>query len=260
MINNRYGIQDTPEKKLEWIRKAKKELEDYGPVMTAYERLTVGEEVKRKVQEYYPAVTNYVMGKFNQAIEYVQNGKRMIREAQAKEINRWDPAKMRDNLQGYGEMITRIASTPADVMRGYFPEDAIKQVFNEAQLSGDIFKQRAVCEIVKSLPLEGDQNSKAMMAMLQGQARDTLQQLRETDEIKHAREVYNEGVRGLASMKEEVIEIGNLMGAAPTDLFTDNPYSRAIRRVKFHQDGDVEILNPDDAQVTGVVKFEIPQE
>jgi len=257
---NKYATNGTPEQKLEWLRKANKELQDYGPVMTAYERLTVGEEIKRKREEYYPSVTAWALNNHEQAIEQVKNGKRLIREAQAKEINRWDPAKMRENLQFYGEMITNLSNMPADPMRGFYPEDAIKQVFEEAQLSGDMFKQRAACEIIKSLPLQGDQNSKAMMALLQGQARDTLQQLRETDEIKGARDVYNESVRGLASVRDEVIEIGRLMGGDPTNVFASGPYAQAVRRVKFNQGGDVEILEPDDPQVTGIQKIEFKQE
>lgn len=259
MFNTRNATNGTPENKLEWIRKAKKELEDYGPVMTAYERLTVGEEVKRKVQEYYPAVTAHVLNKHEQAINRVKASKEAINKAQANEINRWDPATFRQNLELYGEQITRLASTPADIMRGFFPEDEIAKILTESKLSGDIFKQRAAAEIVKSLPPPADNNAKAKLANLQAQARETLQQVRETEQINQARELYNQSVMELASVRDEVIEVGRLMGGDPTGLFASGPYAQAVRRVRFHPDG-VDILSPDDPKVTGVQNVEFKQE
>lgn len=256
---NKYATNGTPEEKLAWLRRAKKELEDYGPVMTAYERLTVTEEINRKTNEYYPAVTTWVMDKHEQAINRVKASKEAINKAQANEINRWDPATFRQNLELYGEQITRLASTPADPLRGFFPEDEIARILTESKLSGDIFKQRAAAEIVKSLPPPADNNAKVKLASLQAQARETLQQVRETEQINQARELYNQSVMELAKVRDEVIEVGRLMGGDPTNVFASGPYAQALRRVKFNQDG-VDILSPDDPKVTGVHNIEFKQE
>jgi len=250
---------DTPEKMLDLIKRGMEVLQKHGSIMTQFEKLTAQEEIQAAKDKYHPYIVQHVLGKHNQAIENYKEARALVAKAKANETNRWDPAKLRDNMQLIGDQIARLSAMQPDPLRGFDPVNEVKALFDQAKNSQDPYKQRAAAEIIATMPEFGNHDTAVELAILKHDARNVLSAVHETEEIAAAKANRDAALQELAKVQTEVIETGNLMGYDTTGVFSSGPYAQALKRVNFQQDG-VEILEPDDPRVTGIAKFEIPKE
>jgi hypothetical protein len=135
----------------------------------------------------------------------------------------------------------------------------LEMIYQEAVDSGDLVKLRATAEVFRSvlynLPENIGEEGKFTANSLQFRADKDLAQLKETDELKAARQDTEQAWNDLIKVQEDLDAASQLLdGYSAFHPFGRNEFTLAVRRVR----SDGAILEPDDPEVTGIYVKETP--
>lgn len=116
-------------------------------IMTQYERLTVAEYIHGLKEKYRPMIEAGAVGQWYAAAHGVVDAQANVENERRKIVNSYDTAKLANELL---VMETRVDQ--AVHAHGNHPDlAALKEIYEEAQDSGDRLKQRAAAEVYQSL-------------------------------------------------------------------------------------------------------------
>ena len=237
------------------IQDYQKELKNHGHEMSAYERNTISRMIKARQEELIPRVGAMVIGEWKSAIQNYKNSMAQVDAEHTKEINRFDSAKFNVELQNVNMRVSMALKADVNPIRGDSkPSAKIEQIYNEAIQSGDIHKQRAAIEVIKTLPLSGTASERAELNQLIRSAADSEIKFRQTEGTIKAQQDHAQALNELGEKKEKLNKVSEVLGMGNVDdVFNSNPFAKAARLVERDRTtGEIVIHNEDDPEVTGV--------
>jgi hypothetical protein len=246
-----YGNSGRPqgtnwEEGINLIRAYKKEYQEYASVMTEYERLAAGREINRLKEQYRPMVTGHLLEELEASITVVKVREKARQKAVADEVNRWEAGRLAAEMQAAKMLISAANMAPKrDGFSGnsLTREERIDQLYQDAQNSGDIYKQRAMAAMLS------EYNGDHELNHLVRQAEKDLQKLHITPEIEKATGEYEQAWRDLAQASHDsqtiAPEVGEDMG-----IFASGPVSQKLKQIDFV---GRTILEADDPRIQNVI-------
>lgn len=217
-------------------------------------------EIEDKIQAVRPTIIKASIAEHAEKIDGFKKARSKVQEAVANEIRRWDARQLLDQMELTRARVQAVLDIGVDAMTKRSPGPGLEAIYQEAKESGDPVRLRAAGEVFKSvlysIPIGYDQETRQAANHLQFRAEEELRQLKETDELKAAHEAEKQAWNDLTVMQDELIETSKVLeGDDPTNPFVLNDFARAVRRVRLI-DGEPDILEPNDPEVTGInLKF-----
>lgn len=238
------------------IQEAKKEIHRKEQIMTDYERDLYGRTVKDKVHQKYGMILKGVAEELENTISKYKTAKASTSTAIAKEINTWEAGKLQSELNLAQSRFGMITTGPSTNAFGGGPGivDAARKIYQEAVASGDRYKIRAAAEALQgSAAIHWKGKDAVGMQQLSQEAKENLDNLRFTDEIKAAGDRETAAAQELLNTCQTVWEVGALMGDVTTGAFLIGNFVTLAKRVQVDRvTGKINIYDPDDPEVTGI--------
>lgn len=232
---------------LELIKAQKAELQEYSGMMTQYEISIAQREIKDTLTTWKPRIVAALIEQQTNAInDYHYYGKK-LGEANKNEVNRWDASRFKDELDVAKALVDQALSGkhvegPYD---GGSPSTykRIEAMYHDAQKSGDIFKQRAVCEVLQGIEIKtGDYE----MNHLRKDAERDLAVLRRTPEQEQVEAEREVAWQKVLERTNEIIVSAPIIDQDATGGYANAfELGRAVSRVQIREDGSRVILEPD---------------
>ena len=243
------------------IKAAYDELRNHGHEMSEYERNVISREIRKRQDELIPVVGAQVIGEYKQSIEKFKAAEAAIQTERAKEINRFDTVKFNAELQAMTTRVNMTAQHTANPMSKEAPvSKRLEDIYSEAIQSGDIHKQRAAIEVIKTIPLSGNADERIRINNLSKNAERAEQQFRQTEGTLKAHEARQAALIDLDTKHEKLSKVSEVLGmGSATDPFNTNPFAKAYKQVQRDRDtGEIKIYAEDAPEVTGVYWKDAP--
>jgi hypothetical protein len=224
--------------------------------MSQYERETIKEAIEAEVAQHYHAIADESITDWQISITKVKIAQKRLADAQAVEINRWDPPTLRAEIDLQSGFIERATKTKGDpLFNTSTPAQELKKLMAEAEASHNGYKLRAACELLSTFDPTTLTNDRDRMdaAMLKGRAKTSLMLLRNPPEVLACQGEINETLRQLEASRRDLVDIATTMGEKPNPMFPSGggAFQKALSLVQT-KDGMPEFLEPDDWRVTGI--------
>lgn len=267
-MNNRFFGHTQPQTwrdLLKELKAAKEELYKNQAIMTPYERQTISESIKARAEAVAPRLQGGAIAEWKAAIEVYQDKAAAVEKARIAEINRWDNARLGAEIGAVKALVElALSGGNGNALAGMTKAaPRLERIYNEAQVSGDIYKQRAAAEVFRSLDgasLKTDTTDRAAVSGLVHKAAKDLPGLRVTDGITQAIHERDEAAQGVYNLRSELNDVSLVMGYGDaTGLFASGPIASAFRGVKFNNDHTLTIFPEDSVEVTGI-QFKDPED
>ena len=238
------------------IKAAREELRLHGHEMSEYERNVISREIKKRQEDLIPVVGARVIGEFKQSIKKYQDAQDKINAERQAEINRFDSSKYNNELQAMQARVKMALEHQSNPLRGKDKpvSQAIEEIYNEAMQSGEIHKQRVAVEVMKNIPLPGNQQDRIKVNQLAKNAEAVEVKLRQTEGTIKAQQEAHTALLELDERRETINKVSTLLGMGPVDRpFNNNAFTRAYNQVQRDpQTGEIKIYDEDAPEVTGV--------
>jgi hypothetical protein len=255
-MNRRYISNDVMNWEAE-IKAARDELRLHGHEMSEYERNVISREIKKRQDELIPVVGAKVIGEYKQSIEKYQAAQAKIEAEKVKEINRFDSTKFNNELQALQARVKMTMDHPANPLRGKDKPVSVRieEIYNEAIQSGDIHKQRAAIEVIKDIPITGNQDERIRINQLAKNAEAAEESLRQTEGTLKARAERTAAIDELDQRRETLNKVSTILGMGRADDGMNfNFFAKAYKQVQRDPaTGEIKIYAEDAPEVTGVI-------
>lgn len=246
--------------KLNQIKEARSEYNKIERILSPYERQTIFGNIKADAEANYSRVYNGVKARLDAAVGNYKAAAAKRAAAIAKEINSWDAGKLNDELQAFSTRVNmELGKKDAQgIFSGQPAARRIEALYQEAQASGDRYKQRAAAEVLRAMDTSKlPSEQRADVLMLSRAAIDNLEALRNTEEIKAAIEQENAAVKVMQDEQRFVKDAGAVMFEEGSSLFGRElgSFGKLASTIRFERsEGSVKIniLGLDDPAITGI--------
>ena len=246
--------------KLNQIREARQEFEKIERILTPYEKQTIYGNIKADAEANYSRVYQGVKARLDAAVGNYKSAAARRADALAKEINRWDAAKLNAEIQAFQMRVgMELGKRDAQgILSGQPAARRIEVLYQEAQASGDPYKMRAAAEVLRAADTEKLPDEQRMdVQLLARAAGDNLEALRNTDEIKAAIEGENAAIKAMQDEQRFVREAGEVMFDGGGSIFGRevSNFGKLASTIKFERSESsvkISILGLDDPAITGI--------
>lgn len=257
--NNQYTPSSDWRQQVADIKAAKAEFNQYQSIMTPFERKTIGDSINALVTSAYPIVLKGATEHLNQAISTYQAAAANYDRARSKEAASWDSARLGAEINTFQMLLDRALKrdnypgldTGPDVI------SEVRRLYDEAQISGDRYKQRAAAEVVRGLRSRVDKNMSpsdaAALGVMARQAEKDLLWVRATEEFLDALDAKQQAVKALIQERDSIVEIAEVMGEKVDYIFPGGAFSKLVKTIQEdRQTGEIQILAADSPEVAGI--------
>jgi hypothetical protein len=226
------------------LKKANEEFQKAIPIMTQYERASIGHSINEKRVEYRPAIEAGALAVWNGAKSDLKAALKNVEVQRRKVRNSFDSAKLESEMS----LVNRRMELAA---KGNDSAAALKDLYTEYQESGDRIKQRAAAEVfqgVLSLIPQGAQDSHGASARLlcnriTQQAAADLVTLQTSPELTKAHEEAAVKVAELQKSKNMLYEAAGVLGdLAPNENMLNSRFIDALATVQ-NENGQFKFAN-----------------
>lgn len=199
---------------LEKIKAVREELRQYGGKMTPYEVSTIQIGIKARVESSFQLIAGGAVGEYEAAIQKYMDSQQTYEREKQKEIQRWDTTRLREelaNAKTFMDFAFPGDSNPlqaGDVSR----LEKIKKLVNEAQASGDIYKQRATFEVLQAVKTQKGDPDRVEVNQIVKDTAKSLEGLRFTDGMKQASEGVAKSNDELLTTRNQLQITGEILG------------------------------------------------
>ena len=111
-------------------------------------------EANDNVEQYRDMIQGHSQERLNIGIAIVKTRGKGIQKAKADEVSRWEPKRLNDELQSAKLLLELASKAPneGDAFMGNSPSriSRFEQLYNDTLNSGDMYKARAVAEVMTS--------------------------------------------------------------------------------------------------------------
>ena len=243
------------------IKAAYDELRLHGREMSEYERNVISREIKKRQDELIPVVGAQVIGEYKQSIEKFKAAEKAIQAEKAKEINRFDTVKFNAELQAMTARVNMtVQHTPNPNTKEAPVSKRLEEIGEEAIQSGDIHKQRAYIEVLKTIPLSGNPDERVRINQLAKNAERAEVQFRQTEGTLKAQQARQAALLELDERREKLNKVSTVLGmGAADDPTNSNFFAKAYKQVQRDKTtGEIVIYAEDAPEVTGVYWKDAP--
>jgi hypothetical protein len=233
-------------------------------IMTQYERAVVGREIKNRVDANYQIIANGQLGEWRKAIKNYMDASAGINAEYSKEINRWDSSKLLAEMQTARTLVEIASQSKSnDITSSTETGARLSELYAEAKKSGDLYKQRAVFELLRNIDTDRlPKDARLTAAVLKRQAASDLSSLRVTPGLVKAQEAQQVALQAIVTTRDEMILTGKVTGEYdPEGMFGQTgTFGKALRMVQMNRKtGEVMIYPEDSVEVTGVSMAKMPE-
>lgn len=229
------------------IRANRAEVAEYGGLMTPYERSYADRELKEVLDKYRPLIVDHLVQEHNAAINNVKAAQIGLEKYKSNEVARWEAGRLASEMQSAKLLLEVAEKAPkgTDMFRGESKSRAekITQLYNDAQRSNDMYKARAMGEILAGYVGDKELNSLAK------QAERDLDKLHITQDIKTAEQIHETAWQTLSNKTKEVQDIAGEI-RENLGMFATGKLSQQLKRVSFKEG---KIYEPDDPALATVI-------
>lgn len=258
-LRQRFGMPSSGDwrKMIEDLKTARAEFTEYYGLMTQYERQIIQRDIKEQSEKVFPVVSAGAIGEWKNAIAKYQEAGKAYNRALTDEITRWDPGKLNAELQQISTLVNlAIAGGEGNPLEGGNPGVTAKleALYSEAVQSGDIYKQRATYEVLKTALPKVSGDDRFPVNRLAKLSERELSALRVTNGMVAAKEAQGKALDALLNIRAELIEVSQALGEGdPTNPLASGVFTKALRMVQEDRaSGEIRIFGEDDPEVTGV--------
>lgn len=232
---------------LKRLQDARAELEQYGSMMTQYERMVIQRDLNARKEQAYQQISAGVVGEYWGAFKKYQDAGQGYQRAVKDEINRWDTGKLANELQTAQTLVNLALADNEGIPA------RLEGLYREAQQSGDAHKQRAVFEVLKSvMPKVSGQTRLEVNGVVNLAARD-LDALRVTNDMLAAQDAQEQAFNEFSNTREELVRVGAFFEQDPTHpMAGGDVFTRAYKMVQRDANGKIIAVPEDHPSVTGV--------
>jgi hypothetical protein len=239
------------------IKAALDELRNHGHEMSPYERNVISREIKRRQDELIPVVGAKVIGEWKGTITKYQEAQKRMKAERSAEINRWDSAKLNAEMDLFQRRVDMVLKAGSDPLHGDAPISAkIQQVYNDALQSGDIHKQRAAVEVIKTVTgrIQAGQEKIAVNQLARDAEKVELE-LMQTEGTRKAQAELVQAENELITRRANLDKVSQVLGMGGIDdVFATSPFAKAASLVERDRaTGELIIHGENDPEVTGVL-------
>lgn len=246
--------------KLNQIKEARSEYNKIERILTPYERQTIFGNIKADAEANYSRVYNGVKARLDAAVGNYKAAAAKRAAAIAKEINSWDAGKLNDELQAFQMRVNmEVGKKDAQgIFSGQPAAARVKQIYQEAQASGDRYKMRAAAEVLRAANVEKIPSEQQMQVQLLARAAsDNLEALRNTDDIKNAIDGENAAIKQMQDEQKFVREAAEVMFDEGGQIFGRDvsSFGKLASTIKFEREAGnvkIKILDINDPEITGI--------
>lgn len=209
--------------------------------MTELERQNHAESIAETRERYRPAIMAGVMGTWKAAKQNLKMALDQVQNEKKKILNSFDAGKLANEMQLAAMRIQNAAKADA----GQFDIGAIEAIRNEAKVSGDPYKIRAVNEslstLVSMVP-EGslDQHGndlKFKANRMAKEAKRDLDALMTSEGLEKAHKMAADSVGLLNSARHHLVYVAETFGEVMGDVIHNTDIENALKSVKQTNDG-----------------------
>jgi len=216
--------------------------------MSRYEAEKIAREFDSMKARYQPRIEAEAIAEWKAAVDKFSRAKQRANTAWVKENISWDIHKLNDEAEYYRRMIEAEALRKNTAVTGDTAAQALRDIWEDAQRSGDKYKIRAAAEILQTAvakfnnaPLE----IRAKIDSLGQEARREIATIRVTDELRVTHAEKDNAWNELQAIRAE-------MERAHTAIFEREalPFmpmgniERALNMVQIDDKGEPVILPP----------------
>jgi len=241
-------------KNLDNIREMRANYERYQPIMTPYEDQVTSREIKRFCEAVGSSIMAAVQWDWKLAISKCERAIQKTTEAKQSEINRWDSAKFNAELDTAKNLVGIVKeSKPGPLGGGMNAGAKLNELYQEAFASGDIFKQRAMAEVVFNQDFGSfGPDARQVALALANQAKRDLEILRITPEMQAAEEKKQQAFADLQAERQSLIDTAAVLGEPnPEAPFAPGGFAKMLKMVEIIA-GKIKIHAEDSPEVTGI--------
>lgn len=224
---------------IEVIKAAQADQNRYLPIMTQYERQTIAASIGGMVEQYRPVIEGGALAAWNGAKSNLKAALLNVELQKRKITNSWDAGKLAPELQVYS-MRVEAAAQNGDLA-------ALKIIREEAQGSGDRYKQRACAEALQGLVNKfpkGAQDihgidARMVANSLEKQAQRDIEALQNSPELTQAHEITAAKVQELNAVKSLLFNTADVLGEMnPNGTIRNSLFISAIETVQQDDQGN----------------------
>lgn len=210
--------------------------------MTPYERSVLEREIGEKRASLEGAIIAGALGEWKQAVNNVKAKLDQVKAAKAKETARWDGTRLSSELQVYETLTRQQLNTATDTMSQREAVENLRALYDEAQKSGDIYKQRAAAEVIRGAIGNArglDSDRRMEINRLAKQAERDLSTLRQSEELNQAHQAAAEAVEKLNQARNMLFDVDRGLGyTAPNGLPGNSQIIKALTQVQQDRAGN----------------------
>jgi hypothetical protein len=198
---------------LKGLQEAKNEYAKYSNIMTQFEQAAIQKTINDAQDKVEPAIINGAFAEFEQTVQKAQSIHAKIQKAKVNEINRWDAGKLASEMQVIEMLAKQVVKSPSMI-----PAETIsrlKNIYAEAQQSGNMYKQRAAAEVftgLLSIVGGNDLEQRIPADGLAQQAKRDAAKLRITPEMETAEREGNEAIQEVEKAKFMLEDVNRQLG------------------------------------------------
>ena len=232
------------------IQMLNSEFARFESVMTVYERAKAREVIAQKQADYRDAVSAIAVERHKAAVNDLKAALEAVQSERRKIAKTWDYGKLADELQVARMRIDTAAK--ADI--GQFDTGAVNRIIEDAELSGDKHRIRAVHEalldLVSKVPAGSQDphgNDARMTAhRISRQALKRLDELNNSEGLQKAHEAVPQAVEALNRSKGAIFTAAEILGdCLPGAAIVHNSaLDNALHMVDQDQSGDFIFSDP----------------
>jgi hypothetical protein len=219
-------------------------------IMSELERQQYDEKLERLMEANLGRASSGMEAEILEAASKVKSRERVLKSYRMAEAENWDAAKQQVAYQGISN---RLAEAAADNITG---GAQFKAVYEDARNS-----KYALLAFSELMPKYARAKSDMQLNALARQASEQVREMRNTPDILDKQSALNEAVIELGGRLKEANHVHQALYGADINqpLYSDS-LSRTAKRITWSENGELEILAPDDGRVTGVYFSGIPEE
>lgn len=251
-------IRPTVQARLSWreivekIRNSKQVYYDNYAYMTQLESQTATQEINKMIKNNYDYIVNGLLADYGATVRNLKRAHERVEAEKQKEVASWDAGQLASEMQVYNMLVQQTLDSPPESAKDPGPVKALSEVYQEAQQSGDRYKQRAAAEVMKAANTKAaglDDKDRIAVNRLAQQSKQDIKKVRTNFQVDKAYQETESAWEAWEESRLEVIKVSQTLEQGdPTDVLATGPLAQAVRCVQRTKDG-LKIYDPDDPKI-----------
>lgn len=216
--------------------------------------MVISNDIRDDIEKAQPVIYKQIVPPYKAAITKYKNSLASIEQEKTKEIQRFNAARLNDEMTYARQAVEMALSDGGSVLDGTSSTVAekLQALYDEARQSGNLEKQRATFEVIQSVLPKAPQTERVAINSLAKAAGRDLSQLRRPESLLKAEQDAQAALQEVAQRQAEIAEAATLLEGNVNDVFATGSLAKAYKLVQQDATGKVYVYDENDPEVTGV--------